>query len=680
MPRYTESEWLTDFIIDALDSGRFWGVGWLDEQKRIFTVPGRNRRERMPEGFDDFYEAFLEERRRHGLPEIPETETGLGCFGRLLRTANRARQERPFTIYKGKMKLNRWIMTPRPYKGCEGCLVYLTQEPAMKNMLKALFGIYPHDDKHREKALRRSLRKKAQREAARKQAAAVATPTTSSAAEVSSRSQSEDTESSDSENELWVGAQGFVGRDMHSLFFEEPEPSGFGSSGQSSSLLAPDSPRPSTSQVQGPLHVHTPTDLCLPTGGLPSPVIFPHETQGLLAPPAGQSQTPFSPEGPVPSHVSGLDDCLPMVDHIEGCLLDLLSDVGQELPDLGDLGELLCETASPQGPMQSEGGEEGSTESVSVLPATHPLESSAPGASVMGSGQELPDLGDLGELLCETASPQGPMQSEGGEEGSTESVSVLPATHPLESSAPGASVMGSSFQASDNVDDFIDCIPPLCRDDRDVEDQEKPDQTFYWYGSDMRPKVSTATQSVAAYLSKKQAIYKVGDKLVPLVVEVYYFGEKVKTHFDLTGGIVICSQVPEASPEHICQTVPPYKCLLPRTAHCSVDANRTLEQTLDRFSMGVVAIGTNMGIFLKGLLEYPAYFVGNASRRRIGKCRPLSHRHEIQQAFDVERHNREPEGSRYASLFLGRRPSPEYDSDHYPVVLHIYLAPFYHRD
>lgn len=460
------------------------------------------------------------------------------------------------------------------------------------------------------------------REAARKQAAAVATPTTSSAAEVSSRSQSEDTESSDSENELWVGAQGFVGRDMHSLFFEEPEPSGFGSSGQSSSLLAPDSPRPSTSQVQGPLHVHTPTDLCLPTGGLPSPVIFPHETQGLLAPPAGQSQTPFSPEGPVPSHVSGLDDCLPMVDHIEGCLLDLLSDVGQELPDLGDLGELLCETASPQGPMQSEGGEEGSTESVSVLPATHPLESSA----------------------------------------------------------PGASVMGSSFQASDNVDDFIDCIPPLCRDDRDVEDQEKADQTFYWYGSDMRPKVSTATQSVAAYLSKKQAIYKVGDKLVPLVVEVYYFGEKVKTHFDLTGGIVICSQVPEASPEHICQTVPPYKCLLPRTAHCSVGANRTLDQTLDRFSMGVVAIGTNMGIFLKGLLEYPAYFVGNASRRRIGKCRPLSHRHEIQQAFDVERHSREPEGSRYASLFLGRRPSPEYDSDHYPVVLHIYLAPFYHRD
>nr|WPM02647.1 vIRF-2 [Human gammaherpesvirus 8] len=680
MPRYTESEWLTDFIIDALDSGRFWGVGWLDEGKRIFTVPGRNRRERMPEGFDDFYEAFLEERRRHGLPEIPETETGLGCFGRLLRTANRARQERPFTIYKGKMKLNRWIMTPRPYKGCEGPLVYLTQEPAMKNMLKALFGIYPHDDKHREKALRRSLRKKAQREAARKQAAAVATPTTSSAAEVSSRSQSEDTESSDSENELWVGAQGFVGRDMHSLFFEEPEPSGFGSSGQSSSLLAPDSPRPSTSQVQGPLHMHTPTDLCLPTGGLPSPVIFPHETQGLLAPPAGQSQTPLSPEGPVPSHVSGLDDCLPMVDHIEGCLLDLLSDVGQELPDLGDLGELLCETASPQGPMQSEGGEEGSTESVSVLPATHPLESSAPGASVMGSGQELPDLGDLSGLLCETASPQGPMQSEGGEEGSTESVSVLPATHPLESSAPGASVMGSSFQASDNVDDFIDCIPPLCRDDRDVEDQEKPDQTFYWYGSDMRPKVSTATQSVAAYLSKKQAIYKVGDKLVPLVVEVYYFGEKVKTHFDLTGGIVICSQVPEASPEHICQTVPPYKCLLPRTAHCSVDANRTLEQTLDRFSMGVVAIGTNMGIFLKGLLEYPAYFVGNASRRRIGKCRPLSHRHEIQQAFDVERHNREPEGSRYASLFLGRRPSPEYDSDHYPVVLHIYLAPFYHRD
>nr|ALH45181.1 vIRF-2 [Human gammaherpesvirus 8] len=622
MPRYTESEWLTDFIIDALDSGRFWGVGWLDEGKRIFTVPGRNRRERMPEGFDDFYEAFLEERRRHGLPEIPETETGLGCFGRLLRTANRARQEKPFTIYKGKMKLNRWIMIPRPYKGCEGCLVYLTQEPAMKNMLKALFGIYPHDDKHREKALRRSLRKKAQREAARKQAAAVATPTTSSAAEVSSRSQSEDTESSDSENELWVGAQGFVGRDMHSLFFEEPEPSGFGSSGQSSSLLAPDSPRPSTSQVQGPLHMHTPTDLCLPTGGLHSPVIFPHETQGLLAPPAGQSQTPLSPEGPVPSHVSGLDDCLPMVDHIEGCLLDLLSDVGQELPDLGDLGELLCETASPQGPMQSEGGEEGSTESVSVLPATHPLESSA----------------------------------------------------------PGASVMGSSFQASDNVDDFIDCIPPLCRDDRDVEDQEKPDQTFYWYGSDMRPKVSTATQSVAAYLSKKQAIYKVGDKLVPLVVEVYYFGEKVKTHFDLTGGIVICSQVPEASPEHICQTVPPYKCLLPRTAHCSVDANRTLEQTLDRFSMGVVAIGTNMGIFLKGLLEYPAYFVGNASRRRIGKCRPLSHRHEIQQAFDVERHNREPEGSRYASLFLGRRPSPEYDSDHYPVVLHIYLAPFYHRD
>nr|QKE51250.1 K11 [Human gammaherpesvirus 8]QKE51510.1 K11 [Human gammaherpesvirus 8]QKE51598.1 K11 [Human gammaherpesvirus 8] len=680
MPRYTESEWLTDFIIDALDSGRFWGVGWLDKDKRIFTVPGRNRRERMPEGFDDFYEAFLEERRRHGLPEIPETETGLGCFGRLLRTANRARQERPFTIYKGKMKLNRWIMIPRPYKGCEGCLVYLTQEPAMKNMLKALFGIYPHDDKHREKALRRSLRKKAQREAARKQAAAVATPTTSSAAEVSSRSQSEDTESSDSENELWVGAQGFVGRDMHSLFFEEPEPSGFGSSGQSSSLLAPDSPRPSTSQVQGPLHVHTPTDLCLPTGGLPSPVIFPHETQGLLAPPAGQSQTPLSPEGPVPSHVSGLDDCLPMVDHIEGCLLDLLSDVGQELPDLGDLGELLCETASPQGPMQSEGGEEGSTESVSVFPATHPLESSAPGASVMGSGQELPDLGDLSELLCETASPQGPMQSEGGEEGSTESVSVLPATHPLESSAPGASVMGSSFQASDNVDDFIDCIPPLCRDDRDVEDQEKADQTFYWYGSDMRPKVSTATQSVAAYLSKKQAIYKVGDKLVPLVVEVYYFGEKVKTHFDLTGGIVICSQVPEASPEHICQTVPPYKCLLPRTAHCSVDANRTLEQTLDRFSMGVVAIGTNMGIFLKGLLEYPAYFVGNASRRRIGKCRPLSHRHEIQQAFDVERHNREPEGSRYASLFLGRRPSPEYDSDHYPVVLHIYLAPFYHRD
>lgn len=163
MPRYTESEWLTDFIIDALDSGRFWGVGWLDKDKRIFTVPGRNRRERMPEGFDDFYEAFLEERRRHGLPEIPETETGLGCFGRLLRTANRARQERPFTIYKGKMKLNRWIMTPRPYKGCEGCLVYLTQEPAMKNMLKALFGIYPHDDKHREKALRRSLRKKAQR-------------------------------------------------------------------------------------------------------------------------------------------------------------------------------------------------------------------------------------------------------------------------------------------------------------------------------------------------------------------------------------------------------------------------------------------------------------------------------------------------------------------------------------
>nr|ALH44218.1 vIRF-2 [Human gammaherpesvirus 8] len=622
MPRYTESEWLTDFIIDALDSGRFWGVGWLDEDKRIFTVPGRNRRERMPEGFDDFYEAFLEERRRHGLPEIPETETGLGCFGRLLRTANRARQERPFTIYKGKMKLNRWIMIPRPYKGCEGCLVYLTQEPAMKNMLKALFGIYPHDDKHREKALRRSLRKKAQREAARKQAAAVATPTTSSAAEVSSRSQSEDTESSDSENELWVGAQGFVGRDMHSLFFEEPEPSGFGSSGQSSSLLAPDSPRPSTSQVQGPLHMHTPTDLCLPTGGLPSPVIFPHETQGLLAPPAGQSQTPLSPEGPVPSHVSGLDDCLPMVDHIEGCLLDLLSDVGQELPDLGDLGELLCETASPQGPMQSEGGEEGSTESVSVLPATHPLESSA----------------------------------------------------------PGASVMGSSFQASDNVDDFIDCIPPLCRDDLDVEDQEKANQTFCWYGSDMRPKVSTATQSVAAYLSKKQAIYKVGDKLVPLVVEVYYFGEKVKTHFDLTGGIVICSQVPEASPEHICQTVPPYKCLLPRTAHCSVDANRTLDQTLDRFSMGVVAIGTNMGIFLKGLLEYPAYFVGNASRRRIGKCRPLSHRHEIQQAFDVERHNREPEGSRYASLFLGRRPSPEYDPDHYPAILHIYLAPFYHRD
>ncbi|AGY30743.1 RF11 [Retroperitoneal fibromatosis-associated herpesvirus] len=252
-----------------------------------------------------------------------------------------------------------------------------------------------------------------------------------------------------------------------------------------------------------------------------------------------------------------------------------------------------------------------------------------------------------------------------------DTLGIVPQISP--SPPPGPSEIGL-------MDDICDIIQPINQERVSTGGAGRDPSRFSWYGESMTPRrPADGKHKTALYLKTKRHIQCTGTRLVPLVAEVFYYGKLVQTMFDETGAVAISTPAKEAPADHVCQYMPPYKLVLPVTGACREHLDRRLAHTLAMLNQGVLAVGTDAGIFLKGLLACPAFFIGNASLRKVHRFRRLSTRHEVQEAFNMERYLACPaKNAPYTAIYLGKEFMRQEPMNSCPVIIRVYLAPVYH--
>ncbi|QDQ69268.1 interferon regulatory factor 2 [Colobine gammaherpesvirus 1] len=569
MSRFSGYNWFTGWLVRTLESGAYLGAFWVSRSQTIFAVPGRNRRRDMPFNYDAFYEAFVKERRRRGLPELQPIETGLGCFSKLLRMTRRAKPFSPFNCWSPEgIKLNLWVMLPGAVRSCHGCRSAIAQEVGLKNTLRALLGVYPAIEGDVVDLLNVTPR--------------------------------------ECEDNVRYQISQEASDGLHLSSDEEEDESELLTLEEVLAKLDPRRPGPATATLWG------------------------------------DEETADSP-------------CWRK--HFEyGCTGTACSNFCN-----GNTVSMQAGTASENDGSVHE-TDESSGENGTGIQNLDP-------ASV----SPILDLDSLLDLDVDIENPQDQCQED--------EISIFQILKDL---------LGVATDQSDSyvnpsvdphaVEDFLDAIPNIVSsaDTTVTMATEKP--TFSWYGQSMTPRHGIGYSSKTAnYLKTKKHIPTTGTRLEPLVVEVLYHGKLVQTFFDTTGAVAIGAPAKEAPADHLCQTVAPYKVVLPSTIACRMEKDQNLQQALEIMNQGVLAVGTDAGVFLKGLLPSAAYFIGNASMRKMGLFRRLSTRREIQQAFDMERYVQGGQSTApYAAIYIAKKFRDNKPMVSCPIILRIYLCCVYH--
>ncbi|QDQ69266.1 interferon regulatory factor 4 [Colobine gammaherpesvirus 1] len=171
--------------------------------------------------------------------------------------------------------------------------------------------------------------------------------------------------------------------------------------------------------------------------------------------------------------------------------------------------------------------------------------------------------------------------------------------------------------------------------------------------------------------------------LVPFVVDIYGFGTLLYTAQCRIGEALICSSPSGERIGHVCTTFVPELLRIPRLVVQDLEKGGVLSSIYEELGCGFPVVCTASGIYSRNSTAIPAWCLGNPSNRFDGILRRFSTR-IAQQLFDTSRYeallgrfpNRLHRGILIdcGTIFFGAQPRSQSEFGNVPLTMKIYLA------
>ncbi|QDQ69267.1 interferon regulatory factor 3 [Colobine gammaherpesvirus 1] len=158
-------------------------------------------------------------------------------------------------------------------------------------------------------------------------------------------------------------------------------------------------------------------------------------------------------------------------------------------------------------------------------------------------------------------------------------------------------------------------------------------------------------------------------------IQAYYFGERVFSLRIHRDCVLLCSKNPEADVSHAClHTRGGLRCMLPPSTGNHPGSEILLDTVLRNFAAGLVVVPTTTAIYVKNLCASTLFYHGNCPETNSTEARTLIAK-SVQRIWDLEAYEQTDQRfSPAARVFVGQRPFHPDDFSEVPLTIRLSLV------